>query len=55
MTKYIVETETGKKGGVDPDTEVYITLHGEKGDSGKRFLAKNKEGKKKFEKGQVKY
>ena len=53
VTKYIVQTVTGKEFGGGSDANIYITIFGEKGDTGKRFLSKSKEGKDKFEKGKV--
>ena len=37
-TNYTVSTLTGDKEGADTDAKVYITLYGEKGDSGFRKL-----------------
>ena len=54
---YEVKTVTSKEFGGGTDANVYITLHGEQGDSGKRFLRRvseeDNEGKDKFEKVKV--
>ena len=49
----MVETVTGDKFGAGTDANVFLTLHGKNGDSGKRKLAKNSEDSNKFEKGHV--
>ena len=52
-TEYEVEVVTGQKWGSGTDAEAFIVLQGEKGDSGKRYLRKNKEGGDMFESGKV--
>ena len=53
VTTYEVQVVTGSKLGGGTDANVYITLLGEKGDSGKRYLRISKEGGNKFEAGKV--
>ena len=53
QTRYKVAVMTGDKFGAGTDASVFITLYGEKGDSGKRGLRKNVEDQNKFESGKV--
>ena len=52
-TVYEVEVETGEKWGSGTDARPFIVLQGERGDSGRRILRKNKEGGDMFESGKV--
>ena len=45
----MVQVETGDTNDFEPITDVYIILYGELGDSGLRYLSKNKEGGQLFE------
>jgi len=49
VTRYMVQVETGDTNDFEPITDVYIILYGERGDSGLRYLSKNKEGGQQFE------
>ena len=53
VTKYSVQTVTGKESGGGTDSKVYITLFGKDGDSGRRRLNISEDNKDKFEKGKV--
>lgn len=55
VTKYVIQIETGDSEDVEPVSGVHITLHGDNGDSGRRYLSKNKEGGIMFEMFKVKY
>ena len=50
--KYEVQTYTADALGADTDANVYITLFGERGDSGRRLLHQS-DHRVKFEQGQV--
>ena len=45
----MVQVETGDTDDFEPITDVYIVLYGNHGDSGIRYLSKNKEGGQLFE------
>lgn len=49
--KYSIQVTTGWEPGSGTDANVYITLNGEKGDTGKRLLHKSE--KELFQEGQV--
>ena len=51
--KYIVEVYTGDKFGAGTDANVYLTLRGKEGESGRRYLKKNLKDNNKFESGAV--
>ncbi|XP_070556277.1 uncharacterized protein [Ptychodera flava] len=54
VMKYEVKVHTGDKfDGAGTSADVYINIHGEKGDTGKRELRKNLEGDDKFGHGKV--
>ncbi|KAK3579121.1 hypothetical protein CHS0354_022141 [Potamilus streckersoni] len=46
VLKYVVSVYTGKESGAETDASVYITLYGERGDSGKRQLIKSNNARK---------
>ncbi|XP_006811272.1 lipoxygenase homology domain-containing protein 1-like, partial [Saccoglossus kowalevskii] len=50
---YEVGVHTGDKGAASTDTEIYMTLYGEKGDTGRRQLRKSQKHKTKFQRDQV--
>ncbi|XP_074641254.1 lipoxygenase homology domain-containing protein 1-like [Tubulanus polymorphus] len=50
---YVIEVQTGKEPGSDTDANIYITLNGDHGDSGKRTLVKNKMDQSKFQLGGI--
>jgi hypothetical protein len=50
---YTVEVHTGNELAADTEANVFITMYGERGDSGKRVLFKSKENTTKFKVGQV--
>ena len=52
--KYQVLIHTGEVTGADTDTNVYVTLHGERGDTGKRRLVYSNNPVN-FREGQVAY
>ncbi|KAH3831729.1 hypothetical protein DPMN_104999, partial [Dreissena polymorpha] len=52
LRHYIVNVYTGKEMGAETDAPVYITVHGEHGDWGKRYLVHSNNNKK-FRTGQV--
>ena len=52
-TRYDVAVMTGDKMGAGTNANVYMTLFGLKGDSGKRGLRMSKEDQNKFESGKV--
>lgn len=49
---YVVSVYTGKEMGAETDAPVYITVHGQYGDWGKRYLIHSNNNKK-FRTGQV--
>lgn len=51
---YELHVYTGSKLGAETDSNVYATLIGTRGDSGKRKLRRAKNNKVKFQHGQVK-
>ncbi|XP_069127319.1 uncharacterized protein [Argopecten irradians] len=53
VNKYVVRTTTGDESGAGTDANVYINLLGTLGDSGKRYLKFNREGRDAFHTGQV--
>lgn len=55
VKKYYVEVDTGESIGSGTDANVYLTLFGDQGDSGKRVLKNSLEGGDKFESGKVNY
>jgi hypothetical protein len=50
---YVAHVFTGDKSGAGTDANVFLTIYGEKGDSGERELVKSKTNKNKFEQKQV--
>lgn len=50
---YVVEVFTGDVSGGGTDANVFITIFGDKGDSGERKLHKSETNKDKFERGRV--
>ena len=55
VVRYMIQTETGDSDDIEPVSEVYIVLFGEHGNSGQRFLTKNKEGGVMFEMFKVRF
>ena len=51
--KYVVEVFTGDVRGAGTDANVFLTIHGDKGDSGERKLLKSETFTNKFERNQV--
>ncbi len=51
--KYEVEVRTADELGAGTDANVYLSIHGEKGEQSRIVLQTNKSGKNKFEKGSV--
>lgn len=51
-SEYVVRVKTGDKSGAGTDADVFVTLFGEKGDSGERELSSS-EHINKFERNQV--
>lgn len=50
--KYVVSVYTGKEIGADTDADVYLNVHGDRGDWGKRYLRKSNNTRK-YRTGQV--
>ena len=50
---YAVSVFTGEVKGAGTDANVFLTVFGDRGDSGERKLAKSETHRDKFEKGQV--
>ena len=53
VVKYEVMVHTGKKRGAGTDANVFITIFGERGDTGLRPLRSSKTNRNKFENGKV--
>jgi len=51
--KYVVDVVTGNVTRGGTDANVFLTIHGENGDSGERQLSKSETNRDKFERGQV--
>lgn len=50
---YSIAVATGDHWAAETDSNVFVTLFGSNGDSGKRLLHKTKSGNKKFQRGMV--
>lgn len=50
---YSVSVRTGDMYGAGTDANVFLTIHGDLGDTGERKLAKSENNKNKFERGEV--
>lgn len=53
VVKYEVMVYTGKKRGAGTDANVFITVFGERGDTGSRQLRSSKTNRNKFENGKA--
>ena len=53
--EYVVRINTGDEIGAGTDANVFITITGEKGDTGERQLKESETNKNKFERKQVLY
>jgi len=53
VKKYRVNVVTGNEKGCGTDANVFLTMHGEQGDSGERQLKNSETNRNKFERGQV--
>ncbi len=53
MVTYLVEVYTGSLLGSDTEANVFVTLHGESGDTGRRILHKSLNHQDKFLESQV--
>ncbi len=53
MKNYVVDVHTGDVRGAGTDANVFLTIFGDKGDSGERKLHKSETHSNKFERGQV--
>ena len=51
--KYTVNVYTGNEKGAGTDANVFLTIFGDRGDTGERKLHKSETHRDKFEKGQV--
>lgn len=51
--KYLVNVYTGDVKGAGTDANVFLTVYGDKGDTGERKLSKSETHRDKFERGQV--
>ncbi len=52
MLNYVVTVHTGKEIGAETDSQIYLTMYGERGDWGKRYLTKSNNTKT-YRRGQV--
>ena len=53
VLKYVVKTYTGDRSNAGTNANVYISINGKDGSSGKRALKKAQNNANKFEQGQV--
>ncbi len=53
MKNYVVDVCTGDTRGAGTDANVFLTIFGDRGDSGERKLHKSETHSNKFERGQV--
>jgi len=53
VKKYVISVVTGDISGAGTDANVFLTLFGDKGDTGERKLHKSETYRDKFERGQV--
>lgn len=53
LVKYIVEVHTGNKSGGGTNSDVFLNIFGEYGDTGERWLKKSETNKDKFERNKV--